>query len=180
MASWLKRFVGGGSPTPPFNVEIEAARLLNTLPPCGPLVIIASPRYSGNYRCEVTVSAEVLAPLVNRLAKSTTGGSQESEIARTAFPRWLHLAGRSGTATSYLPPSFAKVISAYVLNFVNDKTATVFCPDCQKSVEHIQQVTRNQQMSGLRSEWTDGWTCPYDHLLYTEDHELRILRRREP
>ena len=179
MANFLRRLLGGDPPSPPFDVESEVSKLLAALPPCAARVVVASPRYSGGYRCEVTVAAKDLAPFVEGLAKSTFGGSRQSQVGRAAFPRWLRSAGTVGTSTSYLPSSFVDVVSSYVLNFVNDGSATVYCPDCKTPVQ-INQQTRNHQVSGPWSEWTDGWHCQRGHLLYAEDHELHILRRREP
>lgn len=89
MAGFFRRIFGSTESTPPFDPEREAARLLASLPPCTKKVVVASPRYSGKYRCEVIVDAARLAPFVERLCQSTLGGSQQSQVGRTAFPNWL-------------------------------------------------------------------------------------------
>ena len=82
--------------------------------------------------------------------------------------------------TSYLPASFAEVIDAYVLNFIKDGISDIHCKECGRSTADIEPATRNHKVTGPWSEWTDAWRCQAGHLLYTEDHEIHILRRREP
>jgi hypothetical protein len=179
MASFFRRILGWTKPAPPpFNLEREVAELLATLPPCGARVVVASPRYSGNYRCEVTVTALTLAPFVAKLSRSTFGGTRQSQIGRAVFPRWLSDAPREGSNTSYLPPLFVQQIASYVGNLVEDGSANVYCPDCRRFVDDVEMQSRNREVRGPWSEWTEGWRCPEGHILYTKDQEVHILRSR--
>ena len=175
-----KLFSNKPAPIPPFDLNRAIAACIHDLPPCAPRVVIASPKYSGNYRAEVIVDSKHLAEFVEHLNSATSGGNIESQVNRTAFPIWLKKANASGTNTSYIPLKFVAVIRDYVLNFVSEGTASVFCPDCQTVVERIDRKTRNDERTGPWSEWTEGWRCPSGHLLYTEDHEIHIQRRRTP
>ena len=170
----------GGEPPPPFDRDAQVTQLLAALPPCTQYVVVASDKYSGKYRCEVTVSATDIETFVKSLAESTFGGSRESQIARAAMPRWLKSASPNDGKTSYLPASFAEVIDAYVLNFIKDGISDIHCKECGRSTADIEPATRNHKVTGPWSEWTDAWRCQAGHLLYTEDHEIHILRRREP
>lgn len=176
----IHRTSNQGSARPVDDLEAEADALLRRLQPCAPQIVVASPRYSGNYRCEVIVETSRLAPFVEHLVSGTVGGNRKSKIARLAFPKWLRSQATTDTATSYLPAGFVDVISAYPLNFVMDGTASVYCPDCDDIVDKVNTSVRNRQQAGPWSEWTSGWCCPLGHLLYVEDHELHILRRSEP
>ena len=169
-----------GKSSPPFDAQAEAAKLLDVLPPCSQSVVVASPRYSGNYRCEVSVPALRLTVFVRRLGESTFGGSQESQVVRAAMPLWLERASLDGK-TSYMPQDFFENINAYVLNFIKDGNAEIYCNDCGTVIRDLKEQTRNESRSGPQSEWTSSWRCPSGHLLYTEDHEVRfIYARREP
>lgn len=168
----------GNSP-PPFDRDAAITALLSTLPPCTQHVVVASHRYSGNYRCEVTVPAEYLADFARRHAERTIGGSRESEVARVAMPIWLTRASRDDKS-SYMPQPFVKNVDAYVLNFIKDGSASVHCNDCGAVVREFQEQTRNESRAGPWSEWTSSWRCPHGHLLYTEDHEVHfVYARRE-
>ena len=179
MAGFLRKILGGKS-SPTFYLDAQARQLLAVLPACTQYVVAASDRYSGEYRCEVTVAAMDIAPFVSRLSKSTFGGSRESQVARAAMPQWLELASHTDGNTSYLPLAFAKVIDSYILNFIKEGIADIYCKECQERIGPFQSTTRNLRVTGPWSEWTDAWHCEHGHLLYTEDHELHILRRREP
>ena len=54
MAGFFRRIFGSTEPTRQFDAEREADRLLANLPPCTQRVVVASPRYSGKWRCEVS------------------------------------------------------------------------------------------------------------------------------
>ena len=169
-----------GKSSSPFDAQAEAVKLLAVLPPCSQNVVVASPRYSGNYRCEVSVPANRLTVFVRRLSESTFGGSQESQVVRAAMPLWLERASLDGK-TSYMPQDFFENINAYVLNFIKDGNAEIYCNDCGTVIRDLKEQTRNESRSGPQSEWTSSWRCPSGHLLYTEDHEVRfIYARREP
>ena len=177
MTNFLRRLLRGpSSPPSQHDLESESARLLATLPPCAPLVVIASHRYSGNFRCEVTMPATVLGPLVAKLSQSTFGGTTEMRIARLAFPQWLRTAPQEGSTTSYLPPLFVRQIAPYVDDFVVDRVATVICPDCGGAIREVHMGSRNREVRGPWTEWTDGWRCALGHLLYTKDQEAHFLR----
>lgn len=164
---------------PPFDAQAEAGKLLATLPPCSQNVVIASDRYSGSYRCEVTMPADRLAFFVCQLSECTIGGSPESQVVRAAMPLWLERSSRDGKS-SYMPQNFVQNVDVYVLNFISDGSAVVYCNDCGAVIREFQEETRNESMAGPRSEWTSSWQCPSGHLLYTEDHEIRfIYARRE-
>lgn len=180
MVGFFRKLLGGEPPSPPFDRDAQATQLLSALPPCTQYVVVASDKYSGKYKCEVTVNATDIAPFVKSLADSTFGGSRESQVARAAMPLWLSRASPNDGKTSYLPASFAEVTDAYVLNFIKDGIADIYCHECRKSIADIKSATRNRKVTGPWSEWTDAWRCQAGHLLYTEDHELHILRRREP
>jgi hypothetical protein len=176
MAGFFRKMFGATSQAPSFDPENEAAKLLAILPPCSQNVVVASDRYSGKYRCEVSVPASHLMPFVEKLVSSTIGGSQESRVARIALPRWLRSASTDDGKSSYLPPQFVDILDVYVLNFIMNGVADIYCKDCGKKIDYINQNDRNQQGGGPWSEWTSSWRCPEGHLLYTEDHELHILR----
>ena len=180
MVGFFRRILGGQPPSPPFDREAQATLLLASLPHCTQYVVVASDKYSGKYRCEVTVSATDIAPFVKSLAESTFGGSRESQVARTAMPRWLSRASPNDGKTSYLPTSFAGITDAYVLNFIRDGVADVYCKECRGNIADIKSDTRNRKVTGPWSEWTNEWRCKSGYLQYTEDHEMHILRRREP
>ena len=148
MASFFRNLFSTEPTPPPFDLEREVAECLKALPPCAPRVVIASPKYSGNFRAEVTVAAQPLAEFVEHLNMATSGGTRASKVGRTAFLRWLRKAATAGTNTSYIPSNFEEVVSSYVLNFVGNGTATVYCPDCQSAVASVDRRTRNEEHTG--------------------------------
>lgn len=180
MIGLFRKLFGGDQASPPFDRAAQAMQFVAALPPCTQYIVVASDKYSGQYRCEVTVSAMDIAPFVKSLACATSGGSWESQIARIAMPIWLNQASRNDGKTSYLPASFVEVVEAYVLNFINDGIASIYCKECGRNTTDIESTTRNHKTTGPWSEWTEAWRCQAGHLLYTADHEIHILRRAEP
>lgn len=179
MAGFLGRLFGGAETAHPFDADREAAGMLAALAPCSQYVVVASSRYSSNYRCEVIASVAALRPLVEQLVARSSGGPRPSQVARRAMPQWLRAADTADGKTSYMPPPFVGVVDVYVLDFVMNGTAIVRCNECERVVDHIDRQERNANTTGPWSEWTASWKCPQGHLLYTEDHELHIVRSRE-
>lgn len=179
MVGFFRKLLGGEPRNPAFDCEAQAAQMLSALPPCTQYVVVASDKYSDKYNCEVTVNAADIAPFVQTIAKSTSGGSRESQVARAAMPRWLSKASPNDGKTSYLPASFAEVTDAFVLNFITDGIAGIYCNECRKSIVDIQSATSNRKVTGPWSQWTDEWRCQAGHLLYQEDHEVHFIRRRD-
>lgn len=180
MVGFFRKLLGGETTPPPFDRDAEAQKLLVLLPLCAQYVVVASDRYFGKYKCEVTVPAAQLVAFVSHLTQSTFGGSRESQVARVAMPKWLARASFNDGKTSYLSPAFVDVIDSYVLNFIKEDIADVYCKECGKTIGTIDSSTRNRIVTGPWSEWTDAWYCQSGHLLYTEDHEMHILRRHAP
>jgi hypothetical protein len=175
---FFQKLLSGKPPSPPTCSVAQATQVLDSLPPCTQYVVVASEKYSGKYRCEVTVTASDIAPFIKNLCDSTFGGTKESQLARFAMPRWLGRASLNDGKISYLPASFVEIADPYVLNFIKDGIADVYCKECGKSVVDIKSATRHRKVTGPWSEWTDAWRCQAGHLLYTEDHEIHIMRSR--
>ena len=178
MASFFRRLLGGAEPVPLFDAERDASAFLATLPPCSQYVVIASPRYSGNYRGEVIGEAAAMLSFVERLTASTMGGSETSQMARKALPQWLRAASKDDGRTSYMPAPFVATLDSYVMNCILYGRARVHCPECGGEVDHVDQQQRNEKTLGPWSEWTDSWRCPRGHLLYTEDQEIHFVRSK--
>jgi hypothetical protein len=163
---------------PPFDEKAEAKRLLQTLPVCSSHVVIASPKYSEYYRCEVVMPARALVSFADRTRESTFGGSYASRTAREALPEWLLAASPMDARTSYMPVEFAEVVRSYVLDFIHDGTASVYCQDCKSFIEKIIETQSNPKAYGPRieptSEYTASWECPAGHRLYQEHLQFRF------
>lgn len=168
----------GKNKTAEFDIKGESDRLLKELPPCTTLVVMASPRYSGCYKCEVIAEAGTVADFFEMVFQSTFGGDQSSRVARVTMPVWLRGGMKhAGSGPSYLPPTFSKLVDSYVQDFVNRGDAVVHCPECNLVVSGVNISQRNEKSNTLHSEWTNEWRCPENHLLYTEDHEIEWMRQ---
>jgi hypothetical protein len=154
-----------------------AEGFVEALPPCSEFLTIASPWHSGNYRCEVVVRSQYLLPLSLRARDGTFGGQLQEEIARFALPTWLDRVDRTCNGPTTLPWQFFSEVDKYTEDFIQKNQASVFCLTCKKTVTHIQTSKRNEDYSYNRGEWTSSWQCPEGHDLYSEDHEVRLLRR---
>lgn len=164
---------------PEFDIEKAVGEYLLKLPQCTRNVVIVSPKYGEtHYACEIVVTAEDLAPWAEHHADSVWSSNQEEQAARKVLPIWLRGAKSGDTSASYVPHFMYEVLRPYVLNFVNNKTATIYCLECQSFVTDIQMKELNEKRAGDWSWWTDVWTCPRGHQLYYEEHELHIHRRR--
>lgn len=165
---------------PPFDEKAEARKLLHALPPCSKFVVIACPKYSHHYRCEVVMAARDLLAFAERARESTFGGTYASRTAREALPEWLRNAADSDS-TSYMPLDFAAEVQSYVLNFIHDRSAKVFCPDCKSYTDSMVEKRSNERSYGPSieptSEHTSTWECPVGHHLYEEHHKFRFHMR---
>lgn len=164
---------------PEFDIEKAVGEYLLKLPRCGEYVVIVTPKYGEtHYTCEIVVAAEDLLPWAEHHADAVWSSNQEEQAARKALPIWLRGAASTENSTSYVPHFMYEVLRPYVLNFVNEDSAQIYCLECQSIVTDISMEKINEKQAGDWSWWTDIWTCPKGHRLYYEEHELHIHRRR--
>lgn len=161
----------------PFDEKEEAEILLRELPVCSSHVVIASPKYSEYYSCEVVMASQELISFADQARDSTFGGTYASRIAREVLPQWLRTAQPTGNQTSYMSTDFAEVFRSYVLDFIRHGTATVYCPGCKSFIKRIVETQSNQKKYGPSieptSEYTAKWECPAGHQLYQEHLKFR-------
>lgn len=163
---------------PKLAVLKESAEIfLKTVQPCSDFVLVASPKYSGKYRCEVVVRRTNLLPHAIQVRDSTFGGDVNDEVARIAFPIWLDRIDTTVTSPTPLIPQFFDLVDQYVPNFISKHQASVFCLDCKQTVTQVRTEVRNEEASGEHGEWTSSWRCPVGHNLYSEDHKTRLILR---
>lgn len=164
---------------PKFDIEKTVGEYLLNLPRCNKFVVIVSPKYGeNNYRCEIIISAADLAPWAEQHSSDVWSSNQNEQAARKALPIWLRGAKTEDKSACYIPQFMYEVVRPYVLNFVNDQTANIYCLECQSFVDDIHMEELNRKSAGDWSHWTDVWTCPKGHQLYYEEHDLHINRRR--
>lgn len=160
---------------PEFDMEKAAGEYLLKLPRCKRNVVIVSPKYGeAHYTCEIVVAAEDLLTWAEHHAGAVWSSDQEEQAARKALPIWLRGANSAENSSSYVSHFMYKVLRPYVLNFVNDGSANIYCLECQSFVAGVQMKKLNEKSAGNWSWWTDIWTCPGGHQLYYEEHELEV------
>lgn len=148
------------------------------LPQCSRNVVIVSPRYrEEHYSCEIIVATKDLLPWAEHHSSAVWSSVREEQVARKALPLWLRAANEEDDSNSYVPHFMYEVLRPYVLNFVNNGTANIFCPVCQDFVEGIEMRKIDESQAVGWSWWTDIWTCRTGHQLYFEKHELHVHRR---
>ncbi|HQQ88469.1 MAG TPA: hypothetical protein PLA72_10760 [Smithellaceae bacterium] len=164
---------------PKFDLEKAVGEYLLKLPRCSRNVVIVSPKYGEtHYACEIVVAAEDLVPWAEHHADAVWSSNQEEQAARKSLPIWLRGSKSEDNSASYVPHCMYKVLRPYVLNFVNEGTTNIYCPECQSFVADVKMEKLNEKTAGDWSWWTDVWTCSKEHQLYYEEHELHIHRRR--
>jgi len=164
---------------PQFDLERAVGEYLINLPRCNRNVVIVSPKYGETrYACDIVVAAEDLAPWAEHHAEAVWSSNQKEQAARKALPIWLRGAKSEGNAASYVPPLMYKVLRPYVLDFVNDGAASIYCPECEHFIDDVNMQKLEEKRSGNWSWWTDVWKCRKGHQLYYEEHELHINLRR--
>lgn len=172
MASFFANLFSGKQPEPAFNLGQSASNFISQLSQCTASVVIASPQYASQYKCEVIVATTKLAPFVSSVCQATSGGNRDQQIARTAFPVWLRNANLEIRRSCYLPIGFTEIVNPYILNFVTDGAAHIFCVECDSVVTNVTMNKSNESHSGPYSNWSDEWLCPKGHHLYSEDQEI--------
>jgi len=166
------------SKKPEFGMEPAVEEYLLKLPRCNKDVVIASPEYGeSQYSCEIVVAAAALLPWAEQHAETVWGTDQEEQAARRALPRWLRGALMEEDSASYVPHGMYEVMRPYVLDFVTERSARVYCLECHSVVADVQMERLDDECSGGWSCWTEVWSCPVGHNLYHERHEMHILRR---
>lgn len=158
-------------------LKSHAAEFASSIEPASDFLLVASPRYSGNYRCEVVVRSRHALLQAEKLRDSTFGGAPEEEIMRHALPIWLERAQNDAKAPSTLPLPFFNLLDPWVGNFIERGEASVFCLDCKQTVSVVHMGMRNERSVGNRGEWTSSWRCPSGHNLYSQDHDVRLILR---
>lgn len=161
---------------PPFDIEKAVGDYLLKLPLCSKNVVIVSPAYGEeHYSCEIIMAATDLLPWAEAHASAVWGSVREEQAARKALPLWLQ-AANIDDSKSYIPHFMYKVLRPYVLNFVKDGTAEIYCPECQSLVSDIVMNKLDETRAAGWSWWTDVWTCPKGHQLYFEKHDMHVHR----
>jgi len=150
-----------GTSAPPFDPDLAAASLVNSLPRARSMSSSLHTGTRGTIGVGSLSPAEYLADFARRYAERTIGGSHESEAARVAMPTWLSRASRDGKS-SYMPLPFVQNVDAYVLKFIKDGAASVYCNDCGAVVREFQEQSRNVSRAGPWSEWTSAGTARGD------------------
>lgn len=145
--------------------------------PASDFVLVASPRYSGKYRCEVVVRSRNALAQAEKSRDSTFGGDPAQVLMRHALPIWLERTKQEEKSPSIMPLPFQALLDPWIGNFIERGEASVFCLDCNQTVNSIRTGMRNEHSAGNRGEWTSSWRCPSGHNLYAEDHEVRLLLR---
>jgi hypothetical protein len=161
-------------PPPPFNAESAAFKLLNALPRCTALVMVAGPRYAPHFHGDVVIAVEALEEHVSMLAAHSGGGSQDHRVARLAFPMWLKNSVPDDQRISPLPATFASWIGPYVNQYVTGGQARVYCPECRSFAQEVRVLKTNESSSRVHKDWTEEWRCQKGHSLYLEDHEVHF------
>ncbi len=158
-------------------LKFRAEEFLVSIPPASDFVLVASPKYSGKYRCEVVVRSRYALAQAQELRASTFGGEAEEMLMRHALPMWLERARPDVQSPSAMPRAFQALLDPWVGDFIERGEASVFCLACKKTIDSVQEGMRNERSAGNRGEWTSSWRCPTGHDLYAEDHDVRLFRR---
>jgi len=169
----------GKKPEPELDLEKAVGKYLLNLPRCHKNIVIVSPEYDKTHHtCEIIMSAETLLPWAEQHADAVWSTDQEVQAARNALPIWLRGFDTSTNTTSYVPHFIYKVLEPYILKFVNDGTAKIFCLECQSYITDVHMDKLDEKNIGGYSQWKDVWKCPQGHMLYQEEHEMHISTRR--
>lgn len=162
---------------PPFDIEKVVREYLLKLPQCSKDVVIVSPTYGEEcYSCEIIVATKDLYPWAEHHANSVWCSDREEQAARKTLPLWLQAANVDDDSKSYIPHFMYRALRPYVLNFVKNETAKIFCPTCQSFVGDIEMQKLDETRAAGWSWWTDVWACPNGHQLYFEKHEMYVHR----
>lgn len=160
---------------PPVEIEQLAEQLLQTLPRCTARLVVASPNYGDKrYRADVVADAASLMPWAEHHAQTVLHSVDEMQAACEAFPLWLCGANLSDPAPSYVAAPFAALLRPYAKDFVSRSMAQVLCRECRQFVSAISFNTFNERNGDGWSWWIAEWRCASGHLLYREDHGIRL------
>lgn len=160
---------------PPEDSETLAAQLQATLPPCTARVAIASPSYGDpRYRADVVADTTSLLAWAEQYALTALDAIEEIQAARTVLPAWLSAADLSNPAVSYVCGPFIALLSPYAKGFIGKSIAQVLCGECRRLVREVAFNNFNQRNGDGWSWWIAEWRCAAGHLLYREDHGIRL------
>ena len=160
---------------PPADVDQLAEQLLHMLPPCTARVVVASPNYGDRrYRADIVADTASLLPWAEHHAQVALDPVEEVQAARQAFPLWLRGADLAKPDPSYVAAPFVALLRPYAKGFISRSIAQVLCSECRRFVPEVSFNTFNERNGDGWSWWIAEWRCAADHLLYREDHGIRI------
>lgn len=175
MLGYVKKLIVPKEAPPPIEIEQLTEQLLRTLPQCTARVVIASPHYGDKrYRADVVADAASLVAWAEHQAQTVLRPVNEMQAAREAFPVWLRRANLSNRAPTYVAAPFVALLRPYAKDFISTSIAEVLCSECRRWVPDVSFNTFNEKNGDGWSWWIAEWRCASGHLLYREDHGVRI------
>jgi hypothetical protein len=174
--SIIRQFFNIGK-EPEFDIKKRVDEYLLKLPQCSRSVVVVCQKYQEtHYRCEIEVAAEKLLPWAVNHSYTVSSTHLEEQAARIALPVWLSRKNSQENSSSYIPFLMHKVLRPYVLDFISDGIADVYCIECNSYVTDIYMQKLDKKKLGGWSSWSDDWRCPVGHQLYHEEQELHFYR----
>lgn len=159
----------------PADIEELAARLLHSLPRCTSRVVVASPGYGDpRYRADIVADTASLLPWAEHQVRAVLGSVDEVQAAREALPLWLRGADLSNAAVSRVAGPFVALLRPYAKDFISKSIAQALCRECRRFVGEVSFNSFNERNGDGWSWWIAEWHCASGHLLYREDHGLRV------
>jgi len=160
------------------SVEEFVGKYLLELPPCAKYVLVSNPRYGEtHYTCEIYIEAKKLLPWSENHSINTCSLDHRTQGARMALPIWLRGANDNHNAVSQIPYGMYEVLRPYILNFINDGIAKIYCLECKSYESNIEMVNDSIMQTRGYSHWIDNWSCSKGHKLYHQEHEMHLSYR---
>lgn len=134
-------------------------------------IIIASPRYSPKFHCEILVSAtDLLEWLEDHYSRCSLSFYAEALIL------WLRNANTKDEGVAYINSELHRAIDGYEETFIADGLAEVRCPNCRRSYASITQEVIDEEAGGSWHTGISIWRCPGGHKIYENKFEHHVLR----
>ncbi len=156
--SIIRQFFNIGK-EPEFDIKKRVDEYLLKLPQCSRSVVVVCQKYQEtHYRCEIEVAAEKLLPWAVNHSYTVSSTHLEEQAARIALPVWLSRKNSQENSSSYIPFLMHKVLRPYVLDFISDGIADVYCIECKSYVTDIymQKLDKKSSEDGRAGAMTGG------------------------
>ncbi len=145
---------------------------------CCRWIVLCGPVYNDKgFKGTLIVDSTEMYEWARAHATKTWCSRTSEQKAKEYFPHWISEINASSTEMTLLDEHQRAFLQPYKLDFIRKGWSQIWCPQCQKLHSKVTENDHNHERTNKTSTWVEEWLCPEEHLLYSENQEIRWIIR---